>query len=133
MLFAYLTSHNCTNTPNEPSAPPMPYNRSITHVARFFVMCARRRFRLRQVSCRSPAPQHSPGDAARCVAVDSDPFESTSYADIVRFADAFAEISMYAVAQKEDKGLDKAVEECKCVLALNACTVFCRTRVLTVA
>ena len=25
----------------------------------------------------------------------------------------FAEISMYAVAQKEDKGLDKAVEECK--------------------
>jgi hypothetical protein len=25
------------------------------------------------------------------------------------------EISMYAVAQKEDKGLDKAVEECKYV------------------
>jgi hypothetical protein len=26
---------------------------------------------------------------------------------------------MYAAAQKEDKGLDKAVEECKCVFTSN--------------
>ena len=38
---------------------------------------------------------------------------SQTLANILVFV--LAEISMYAVAQKEDKGLDKAVEECKYV------------------
>ena len=42
VLFAYLTSHNCTNTSNEHFAPPMPYISSLFLMARFFVMCARR-------------------------------------------------------------------------------------------
>jgi hypothetical protein len=61
----YLTSHNCTNTSNEPFPSCMRCINSITHKPRSIVFGARRRLRVRQVSQRSPEAQHPHGDAAR--------------------------------------------------------------------